>query len=299
MKQGLLLLLLFLLSSFRALALPNWALNPPSDDAMWFYSVGSGSSISEARKHALGEIAARLKVQIQSSSQQFVDAQQKQSPFYLELDIKQVSSAFEFNRVEDLRSSFDTDHNVHYVLTRVNKNSFFEQQEQVLAKQLAHFSELTDTETALKRLFEYNLLKNKLHSELYLLKAYNIEVEDLKESLAKADQMFKKLAAATPITINSSSVPVNQIIQGWLSKAGFDLFKTSDDANLKVTTTGLNTWQGQDKFHHAIKQEVTLVFSYAGQILLTRDLSATAYARAQEQAQTIAWQRLTEQLETN
>ena len=85
MKQGSLALILLcsLIGAISpsAYAYPDWALTPPADTAQWFYTIGAGPSAAVAKQNALAELANRLQVKVQATSQQFVDAQASGNQF--------------------------------------------------------------------------------------------------------------------------------------------------------------------------------------------------------------------------
>ena len=65
---------------------------------------------------------------------------------------------------------------------------------------------------------------------------------------------------------------------------------------LKVVISDINTWRGQDQFHHSIKQRAQVSFIYQQQIIFQLNLSAQVMAKEVELAQQQVWQRLTAQL---
>jgi hypothetical protein len=58
----------------------------------------------------------------------------------------------------------------------------------------------------------------------------------------------------------------------------------------------VNTWQGQDQFHHSLKQQAQISFVYQQQLIFQLNLSAQAMAKDLTQAQKRVWHRLIAQL---
>ena len=285
----------------QAHAFPNWALQVPADDSNWFYTVGAGSDITEAKKNALGDLATRISVSIQSTSQQFVDAQQQGTEFYLELDTKQSSSTVQFNRVEVLRKDFEESTQTHYILARVDKDSFFDARLQALTQTLSSldFDASTPLPQSLEKLLKFNWQKQQLAAQLYLLQAYEQPITLQQAKFEQLNQSFNTLASQINIELYSPSTKLQSLLTAWLQKAGFSFSRKEQQPVLSLAASDINTWSGQDQFHYAVKQQTQLVFAFANNVIVERTLVTQAYSTELTQAEAAAWQKLRKQVQTN
>lgn len=269
---------------------------------LWFYTVGAGPSVAAANKNALAELANRLQVNIQSTSQQFVDAQASGNEFYLALDVKQISKEFSFTRVERVKTSYEASNHTHYTLVKVDKLSFFADMHQALAAKLALFGEINATtkREQLTRLLQFNQQRQALFADLYLLQAYQQPVDALAEQIRALQKRFVDLAKRTNIYMINTSSTLTFAVSERLQKSGFlisnDEPLTSSSEPLKVVVSEVNTWQGQDQFHHSLKQQAQISFVYQQQLIFQLNLSAQAMAKELTQAQKRVWHRLIAQL---
>ena len=303
MKQGIFYVLLCIIFSFRANAsnFPDWALTPPGDDRLWFYSVGAGNNVTDARTNALADLTSRLSVTVQSTSQQLVSAENNNADFYLDIDTKQRSNVYTFNRVEVLQQYLDAQHNMIYVLTRINKDSFFEQLHQHVLSQVTQVSINAGDNKALQleKLILFNWQKRSILQDLALLKAYQQDTDKIDAKLQILESQFANLANNTPISVITQNTTDNNKLGQWLNKAGFNLSVKSNDSALQVLMTNNNQWQGQDDFQFAHKQKVDLAFVFNSTMLYQKTLSAIAFAPTKAVAKVKASQKLLKQLNTN
>ena len=310
MKFGFVFTLFLFVATFiaRAADFPEWTLNPPSDDRLWFYSVGADTDVNDARKNALAELTSRLAVTIQSTSQQFVSSANSNSSeatadFYLDIDTKQKSNQYTFNRVEVVRQFYDEQHQTFYVLTRINKDVFFEQLHNQLLERVNRLkpdSELAENKAvSLEKLIKFNCQKRSLIQDLALLKAYQQDAEQIDLYLTLMQKQFGQLAAATPLKLISSNTVNLTSIKNWLSQAGFNLATTNKNNQLTLFVSDINQWQGEDEFQFANKQNMQLAFVYQGNVLQQQTISSIAFANDQRLANKKAEQLLNKQLNTN
>lgn len=310
MKFGFVITFVLLVVSLgaRGADFPDWTLTPPSDDRLWFYSVGSGTDANDARTSALAELTSRLAVTVQSTSQQFVSSSnnnqgQASADFYLDIDTKQKSNQYSFNRVEVLRQFYDETHKVHYVLARINKDVFFEQLHSQLLTKIERLKPTNDftnnTATDLEKLIRFNWQKRSIVQDLAVLKAYQQDVEQIDLALNIMEREFTELANNTQVNLISSNTAELAELKRWLNQAGFNISTKTQSAPLTLFVTSINDWQGQDQFQYANKQDMQLVFVYQGQKIHQQSLSAIAFANEGVVANTKATQLLNKQLNTN
>lgn len=280
---------------------PDWVLNTPSDNRVWFYSVGAGSNQQQAQQAALAELSTRLKVSVQSISQQFVDAKNKQVDFFLEQDSKQVSEQFDFNNVEIL--SEHQDEQSLFVLVKVNKDSFFNNRLQQLSDNVSRVSpnSLDSPSVKMHKLINFNWHKNTINSELKFLNAFQIDTESIAQQLSQIERHNQDFASSVKTELVSTDL-ANELladIKNWQNKALLNGLNKNSEHSLTIVVEGVNQRHGQDQFNALTQLEANLNFLYEGEIIYTQYLQSQAFSSNQAQATRQAWQLLKGQFVTN
>ena len=303
MKIKVLAIALLSLSSFYSIAYPNWAITPPEDDSRWFYTLGSGVTNAEAQKNALGELANRIRVNVESTTQQFVSSSRvnnadSEQAFYLELDTKLSSDLLAFNRVEHVRHYYDDNNQRHYVLSKVDKASFFQPRSEKLQHNLDRyrFNQDSSDNEKLEKLLNFTWHKAQLTADLYLLEAYQQPTEALKQEYAVINAQFAELAGNTFVKVISPSKQLKLELSDWLKTKGFVLSADANKLSLTLLASDINQWTGHDNFYHAIKQGFDLAFIYNNQLIAEKAYSDVTYAVTNEGAEQQSWRKLKAQL---
>ena len=277
-------------------------MNPTSDSEEWFYSIGSGSTRSEAQKSALAELASRIQINVKTATQQFVEANNQDVDYYLELDNQFNSKQMNFNNIEVIRQHQDNSY--IYVLAKIDRVSFFNAKIQRLEQQLKQFQ--TDQSLPLKqqvsKLIAYNWQEQAIADELTLLDAYKVkpvQLADLKNQIDYNNRLLSKalnLQTHIPADLDAS---LRQQLEQWLINAGLTLDHKNDGNNLMLLVTSPNQWHGQDKFNHVNKIEIELAFLFEQEIVVQKTFTAQGFAPQKENAKQQANEQLARQLVTN
>ena len=302
-RISIILCLLFSISTHvNAAQMPDWLMTSPNDSDQWFYSVGSGKTRSEAQKNALAELANRIQINVQSSTQQFVEAQNKQVDYYLELDNKFDSEQMNFNNVDVIRTHQNKE--TLYVLAKVDRDSFFDAKVKRLINTLnqLEIKETAPLKQKVAKLISYNWQKQTINNEITLLSAYDIKVNiptDLQSRIeAKSQYLAKNLNLETHIP-NNVSHTIKQQLMSWLTKSGLSVDKKSNGQTLHFIATAPNHWIGKDQFNHVNKIEFEVVVLFEDEIIDKKQFSTQAFAPDPVIAKQQATEQIVRQLTTN
>ncbi len=157
-----LVLLLLGITLLGSEKLPAWYLNPPLDDNVFWFGVGEGSTLRQAKDSALADIAAKLSVTISSkvSKSSTQSTSGVSSVFHqdvkinLESEVKKISFS-SFETVDSVSSDSKT-----MVLVKVQKVKFFKDQKQILMDSLTELDRIKSTAANKSILEQYQIFKN-------------------------------------------------------------------------------------------------------------------------------------------
>jgi len=308
-----LFVLLFSARLFAASSdMPDWLLSPPSDSDTWFYSVGSGIDVNEARFDALAQLASRIQINVQSNTQQFIEQNNQQVDYYLELDNRFSSDSFDFNNVDIVREFNDA--NSIYLLVKIDRQSFFDAQAKQLSDTLNTIQLNDDDSTALRveKLLTYRWQKNKIDNTFTLLKAYQQDINVLEFLQKQIELENAQTANSIKLSLNlkpDNNDPNNSIrnaLLDWLQQAGIKSairvdagFSRSANQPLEVVMTTPTYRFGQDDFHHVTHISTELTFIFQQNLLLQKQISATGFANSTSSATKQAIADIVRQIENN
>ncbi|NVK24807.1 MAG: LPP20 family lipoprotein [Gammaproteobacteria bacterium] len=299
----LLLLICTYSSVTNATELPEWLATPPADSQLWFYSIGNGEDLKQAKNSALAELSTRIQIDVQTTTQQFVQANNQQVDYFLEQDNRFNSEKMSFNNVEVVRE-FKHEQGT-YVLIKVDRDSFFS------AKYIAieeNFAKLLSPEnlqtpdslaTKLSKVINYQWQKNWLTTQLNILNAYDIDITELNRLKQKIEQDVIEVAQQVSTTLTlpeNMAPPIRSPLEQWVTNVGFIKKANPNSIDLQIIATSANTWQGEDRFNHVHKIEFELLFLLNQQLLSQKRFSAQAFANQAQIAQQHSIEQLIQQL---
>ena len=101
---------------------PDWVLNPPKDTAQWYWGVGEGDDLETARRGALRDIAARLRVSIAGNMESQMTVHNQTVERAARSRISEVVQKTEFTNVT-LEKTASAKNGV-YALVKVDRQAF-------------------------------------------------------------------------------------------------------------------------------------------------------------------------------
>lgn len=289
-----LIVLFVLLNCSKALAItyPAWVLNPPTDTQQWFYSAGAGDSLELAQKNALGDLASRLILTVQSSTRSVVDKTDNQSSSFFTTDTLLTSKQFEFSQLNMVQSE-QIDQRI-YVLLKVDRPSFFKAVNDSLIEQIEQYkdNEALPLAQRVKQRIRYSWFLPSIASELRMLESYQ-ETQPALSFLLKAFEQ--------PLTHNRASLAY-QVVSPSLTQAAMTkleqpltkmgLTHNNSNPQLVVIVAGANIQAGSSQYHNAVKATQVISYVYDGFVIWQHVLEGQAAAESSIEAQKQAEQQL-------
>ncbi|MDD5717000.1 MAG: LPP20 family lipoprotein [Sulfuricurvum sp.] len=128
------LVMVMVLGVFAGENFPAWYLNPPSDDETYFYGVGEGETLRQAKDDALRDIASRLSITISSKvSKNSTQSTSGNSSLYhqdVKVNVESEIKKIVFNSFEVVSGAQNGTKPI--VLIKVDKEKFFNNQLEIL-----------------------------------------------------------------------------------------------------------------------------------------------------------------------
>ena len=226
-----------------------WVSSPPSDTAQYYYGVGEGKSITEAKNSALADVSSRISVSVNSTFSSSVSATRLGDNETVASKVKQdvlaKSKEIEYSNV-DVQESANND-GVWYVLVQVDRAQLAQN----------YIDKLTKIDNDLKNewdifssasLFEKLKLSTKINSLMAqtdtifaLLKAIKPTFDDSVYA-TRYTSYTKEIrnaqnAIVFSIQADTNSQTLASLIRSELSKANYKFSATAYNVLVKITTS--------------------------------------------------------------
>lgn len=152
-----------LLPKKQASVAPAWVLSPPNDDRVWFWGVGEGADLDSAKRAALKDIAARLRVSISGQLDSQVSVENNKVDRQARTRISEEVQKTEFSHqvVDKTAQSMDG----FYVLTKVDRQAFIRDLKEKMSSLDGGIQQTTtglDNKTPLERFMAFRRLQPSL-----------------------------------------------------------------------------------------------------------------------------------------
>lgn len=186
MKKFIFFILIFFISC-SAPKPPNWYINTPKDNNLYFYATSSGYSKKEAIKEALNDIASRINIKISSEFviNKGIHNKKTYNEIYQQINtqIKNINfNNYKILKIKKLNEKY-------YVLVRVNKLKLINYIKLKIKEQLNNIN--LKTKSPIKKvLLAYKTLKKlkKIKSNVFILESLNY---DISEYIQKINSIYK------------------------------------------------------------------------------------------------------------
>lgn len=284
---------------------PAWVLNPPADTSENFFGVGEGQDLAAAKRAALKDIAARMKVVISGTTSSQIAVRNGQVSQSAANSVTEEVDRIEFRNHVLVQSAPSS--NGFLALVKVDKQQFRAE----TRERIGRLRKVVDA--SLARLQDRTLLdqyavltrsKPNLRSLATLLQligtgAQTAEERDysqqVDEWLARADAIVTQLVVIVAHT--PADAEVGRVLSSYLADNGIRLTSKAAEAN---TTLGLSVAQRNDDIQGAKVTRLTVSLTLsdsAGQVRATYNrIAAGSSLVNHEAARTVALRVLSEDL---
>jgi hypothetical protein len=221
-------------------AVPEWFLNAPSSNSMYYYAVGEGSSKDEAKLRALNQIASEISTTISSKTNINKQSLNINGKKIFNASINQNINAevknINFDNAKITKASYSG--GKFYVLVRVDRQMLFTKYKNqiddlfVKLKNLYNLSK-TDFISYLRNKDKMSGLINKLLAKIALAKSINPEFNAKYYNDQVNHMLFslKKMITNTKIAIRTNSknaISYKTVLEKYLSTLGVKIVPKSD-----------------------------------------------------------------------
>ena len=238
------IILFFIGCSFKqdVKPLPSWVLAPPSGIS-YFYGVGEGWNLQEAKNEALNDLSSKLQVELSSSFSLVVESNYNSYTRVSKSDIFTQVKSLEFDnlKVEKIKQIDET----LYVLVKVKKRDFYEKQKNKFLVLDRKINSQMDNLMGISKYEQYLALKSmksllkKAIQKTYFLKALKKSF-DMKEYLSKYNRLLNlidtfKSKVIFVVKDNLKYSYFRDIVTKKLNKFGFKTSKQNKDLKAKMS----------------------------------------------------------------
>ncbi|GAA3947599.1 hypothetical protein GCM10022278_03510 [Allohahella marinimesophila] len=204
---------------------PQWALAPPSDSVSAMYGVGERSTLDQAKKAALAEIAGKLGTFIQAQTETSLSMRAGQTSESLQEDIQATVASTEFSDFDVVETAVQGGR--YWVLVKVDRKTMADRlnakSAQIEAELSADFADFSKRSSLAKvrRLPDLQKKLDRAQQYQLTLKALNpgLDVTTLQSSSRQRQQMLDNAQQALRVRLEhdqNTAVFANQL-KGLLS----------------------------------------------------------------------------------
>ena len=277
-------------------SVPEWVLNPTQDSAQYFYGVGVGSTLEEAKQHALKEVASKFSVRVNSETLHKQSLHNGREDQLFSQRINTQVKDIEFSLVEQKKA--EKINQQYFVQVAISRLAFIKEKKSKL-------STITDdidaklhninSKSKLEQLYVYNQVQSEITKAEPLL--YLIAVADPRFDLTPYSRQFQQYAfiesqllAGTRFYIQSSKKlrPIAVQLNDLLQTHGFQISnRDKADAIIELQgkikeTQAFSAYNTRINFSFLVKSKNGPV--YSKKTYLLNGSSVTNYQRAYEHA---------------
>jgi hypothetical protein len=256
------------LESQQSAAALAWVSSAPSDSVEFYYGVGDGKSITEAKNNALADISSRISSTVNGSFSSSVSATRlgdnEEVALKVRQDVVTKSKEVEYNNVEVQESA--NENGVWHVLVKVDRNLLAQTYIDKLTKvddQLKNEWDIFASASAFEKLKlsdNINKLLNQTDSMFAIIKVVQPSFDDSK--YASRYTMYTKEmrnaqnALVFNIKADDNSQTLAQLVRSQLSMANYKFSDSSYNVLLKIKTTAV-----QQKIDSANPQFAAMIWA--------------------------------------
>lgn len=206
---------------------PEWVLNPPKDTAQWYWGVGEGDDLETARRGALRDIAARLRVSIAGNMESQMVVHNQTVERAARTRISEVVQKTEFTNVT-LEKSARAKGGI-YALVKVDRVAFIRETAARFESLNRQALELTRTLDSKKPIEQYLALRAALpHVENAIAAAQLLRVADPgreQAQLPRLESLQQQALAAANLLVFSlqykaADADIAQVVTTFLNANG-------------------------------------------------------------------------------
>lgn len=163
---------------------PQWVLNPNNSNDLFFYSVGEGANISEAKNDALKQVSAQISVTISSSTTSTKTATTTTYKRNIENITKSSTEKLNFTGVSIVDKAFHS--GTFYSYIKVDKDILFQSQKKEMLQEYNKVKSIWNKITTngifytFKESNNLNTTIDKIMAQLPILKSINQTFDDEK-----------------------------------------------------------------------------------------------------------------------
>ncbi len=245
-------ILFFLTACGVSAASPNssdsWMTNPPSDNPLYFYGVGYGATLEDAKNDALSQISSKISVSVASTFNSSVTANRIGDDEEVKKSIKNEivakSKEIEYSNVKVIKSKKTADG--YAVLVEVNRDDLarnYERKLQKIDSKIKTEWELFQKASAFEKLKLASKIEKYLSETDSIFPLLHILDEDFDDSkYTKRYQNYTKAireaknSLIMKIEYDKNSESLVSLLKEYLSREGVKFSNQNYNVLLKITT---------------------------------------------------------------
>jgi len=262
----------------------NWYDNPPADNELYFYGIGYGDNLEEAKRDALSQISSKISVNVASSFNSSVTANRigddEEVIKTTKNEVIAKSKSIEYTDVKVVKSTTIDGQKV--VLVEVNREELLENYLRKLNKidneiklQWSFFKEANNPFEKLKIASKIDKLLKQTDSIFPLLHILSVRFDDSKylkryQNYTKEIQKVKN-NLKVKIVSDENSKPLAELIAEYLSNEGVKI-SPNYDVIIKISTKAKkrkykSTNEKFKKLTFALRKTTIVVYDKNGNII--------------------------------
>ncbi|WP_369433700.1 LPP20 family lipoprotein [Psychromonas sp. MME1] len=142
---------------------PEWVLTPTQDTAQYIYGIGQGTTLDEAKQHALKTLASKFSVSVNSDTLHKQSLHNGRTDELFSQEINTHVKAIEFTHFEQIKA--EQVKQQYYMLVAINRQGFINNNKSKLAAIRSDISTMladVNNKSKIEKLYVYNKLQKEV-----------------------------------------------------------------------------------------------------------------------------------------